>query len=267
MHSSRRDETARGVGIHEVRINNNVERDRSTQGCRCGYMPFSVRSGLARTGRNPSDVTQCDATATHNITGRSILCVQRAGRSIFHSPGVEELFATATCAHPRSRGGPHTSENLGTRATATRGKSRDNLNALFTVSHFAPFRIFPPSSPPIPSFLSLSFALHLANMAKIALFLYNAHIRRSYCNLVRSRFRVIGEEKYFHGCGTPTRKRWSSSLSFSSLCLSSIPPEIFLEAKITRSHKFTVKTESFSLVLVSPLSLSNIYRGSFCGRG
>lgn len=57
-----------------------------------------------------------------------------------------------------------------------------------------------------------------------------------------------------------TRKRWLLS---QSLFLS----KIFLEAKITRGHKFTVKTESFSLVLVSPLSLSNIYRGGFCGRG
>jgi len=38
------------------------------------------------------------------------------------------------------------------------------------------------------------------------------------------------------------------------------------EPKITRSHKFTVKTKSFSPVLVSPLSLSNVYRGSFCGK-
>lgn len=37
------------------------------------------------------------------------------------------------------------------------------------------------------------------------------------------------------------------------------------QSKITRSHKFTVKTESFSPVLVSPLSLSNVYRSSFCG--
>lgn len=42
-----------------------------------------------------------------------------------------------------------------------------------------------------------------SGMLKITLFLYNAHIHRSYCNLVRSRFRVIGGKKYFHGCGTP----------------------------------------------------------------
>lgn len=124
-----------------------------------------------------------------------------------------------------------------------------------------PFAFFHPH--PLNLFLSLLLSVSrlsssLTNMAKIALFLYNAHIRRSYCNLVRSRFRVIGEEKYFHGCGAPTRKRWLLS---QSLFLS----KIFLEAKITRSHKFTVKTESFSLVLVSPLSLSNIYRGGFSG--
>lgn len=45
-----------------------------------------------------------------------------------------------------------------------------------------------------------------AGMVKITLFLYNAHIHRSYCNLVRSRFRVIGGEKYFHRCGTPRTK-------------------------------------------------------------
>lgn len=81
-------------------------------------------------------------------------------------------------------------------------------NVLFTVSHFALFRIFPPSCLSFPPFLSSSLlSCARANTAKIALFLYNAHIRRSYCNLVRSRFRVIGEEKYFHGCGAPTRER------------------------------------------------------------
>jgi len=52
-----------------------------------------------------------------------------------------------------------------------------------------------------------------------------------------------------------------------SLLLLSRLSEIFLRAKITRSHKFTVKTESFSPVLVPPLSLSNVYRGGFRGRG
>lgn len=43
MHSShRRDETARAGLVHKVRINNNVERDRSTQGYRCGYVSFSI---------------------------------------------------------------------------------------------------------------------------------------------------------------------------------------------------------------------------------
>jgi len=80
-----------------------------------------------------------------------------------------------------------------------------------------PFSIFLPLSFPLPlSSLSLSLSLSLfllftfvsllvSPLAKIALFLYNARIRRSYCNLVRSRFRVIGEEKYFHGCGAPTK--------------------------------------------------------------
>lgn len=103
-------------------------------------------------------------------------------------------------------------------ATAISGQPC-KLNVLFIVSHFALFRIFPPSSS-----LSLFFFSLLsprAYTAKIALFLYNAHIRRSYCNLVRSRFRVIGEEKYFHGYGAPTkeRERVLSLLSHLSLSL------------------------------------------------
>lgn len=66
------------------------------------------------------------------------------------------------------------------------------------------FRIFLSSR---SLFLSFTPFPPRAYTVKIALFLYNAHIRRSYCNLVRSCFRVIGEEKYFHGCEAPTRKR------------------------------------------------------------
>ena len=95
---------------------------------------------------------------------------------------------------------------------------------LFTLLHSRPF------SSLLSAFLSLS--LHLSSLrnqfsplpraacaaslrfprgelvlysgvVKITLFLYNAHIHRSYCNLVRSRSRVIGGKKYFHGCGTP----------------------------------------------------------------
>lgn len=75
-----------------------------------------------------------------------------------------------------------------------------------------PCFLFPPNplfymSPVQPSsFFSLSLERN-ALQAKIALFLYNAHARRSYCNLVRSRFRVIGAKKYFHGCGTPNDAR------------------------------------------------------------
>jgi len=75
-----------------------------------------------------------------------------------------------------------------------------------------PFSILLPlrSSLSLSLSLSLSFSFSLSllvsPLAKIALFLYNARIRWSYCNLVRSRFRVIGEEKYFHGCGAPREK-------------------------------------------------------------
>ena len=43
--------------------------------------------------------------------------------------------------------------------------------------------------------LLTAFPPPIRGLVKITLFLYNAHIRRSYCNLVRSRFRVIGREK------------------------------------------------------------------------
>jgi len=97
-------------------------------------------------------------------------------------------------------------------ARASRASRSARRNISFTVFHFSSSLISP------SAFLSLSLSLSLSlfllftfvsllvsPLAKIALFLYNARIRRSYCNLVRSRFRVIGEEKYFHGCGAPTK--------------------------------------------------------------
>lgn len=173
------------------------------------------RSGPARTGRNPSDVTQCDATATHSITLHSACATSRK---------IHISFARgrrALCnGKPRSREGPFTSEDAGTRATATCRNPETTVQlecSLYrfpfcSLSHFSTLILSVPSSLSLSLFCPFS---PLANMAKIALFLYNAHIRRSYCNLVRSRFRVIGEEKYFHGCGAPTRKRWSLSFSFS----------------------------------------------------
>lgn len=133
------------------------------------------------------------------------------------------------------------------------------LSSLDFLSSFLPFPLLFRAAL-VPSFCRFPCGevVLSAGMVKITLFLYNAHIHRSYCNLVRSRFRVIGGEKYFHRCGTPRtegkrkkdRKReWLvSRKSF--------------RAKITRRYKFTVKTKSFWHVLVPPLSLLDVYR---CG--
>jgi len=96
---------------------------------------------------------------------------------------------------------------------------------------FCSFSHFSTSSPSVPFLLSFP---PRAYTRKIALFLYNAHIRRSYCNLVQSRFRVIGEEKYFHGCGAPTRecgRVLSLSLSFHISFSLHLSRKIFLGAE------------------------------------
>lgn len=171
--------------------------------------------------------------------------MQRAGRSISHPLGLEELFAKATCA-PRNRGlasekvqrraRVYGSSRCGardcvwivdTRAAATRNDSGTTATWMLSLPFpillsFAFFHSF------TFSFLSSLFtSSERAYAAKIALFLYNAHIRRSYCNLVRSRFRVIGEEKYFHGCGAPTRER-EREFSLFFLVSPPSPSEIFL---------------------------------------
>lgn len=205
-------------------------------------------------------------TQQRRITLRSILYVQRAGRSIFHSPGVEELFATATCK-PRSRGEPLTSENAGTRATTT----RSNLETTPVQLECSLYR-FPFCSPSHFSTLILStrssrsFSLlsPFPPLSRTWRRLRYFFIMHTFAGAIAISFGLVSALSARKSIFTVAEhQRESVGLLSQSLFLS----KIFLEAKITRSHKFTVKTESFSLVLVSPLSLSNIYRGGFCGRG
>jgi len=185
---------ARAPVAHQARVLIINAARSCSGGRRCGCVPFLPRDRGGR--RNPisPDVTRCDAT--RDVT-------------------LHSARATKQKIHFTQRG--ETSSLGVTRARFS--KPRRARAGIFLL----PFPILLPLAFPLPLFLFFTFvSLLVSPPAKIALFLYNARIRRSYCNLVRSRFRVIGEEKYFHGCGAPTerqREREGSSPSRSLRCL------------------------------------------------
>jgi len=247
IHSPHRGLNCAGLS-REVR---NVEQSSGGR-CRCGYMLF-YRSRVVQPypfRRNIMWLTQ--RNLTHNVMFYSVCATSRKihispaenGRVLcddnVHGSKPEKVQqracvgATRDCVWIADTRAATTHSDSGT--TSVQPECSLYRFPFCSFSHFS-------TSSPSLSFL-LSFPPR-AYTRKIALFLYNAHIRRSYCNLVQSRFRVIGEEKYFHGCGAPTRER-GKVLSLSLIPYLFLSSSLSLgksssEPKITRSHKFTVK--------------------------